>query len=100
MSNILGTLAQAPIGCGGWAQPLNRAPRPPKWKQSLFGQPGLTQRADHLLPIGGVEAHELIKCVGFADGHRRIHFEKRRDMLLGLVDAAEERQGVGEIEMR
>jgi hypothetical protein len=69
-------------------------------KQSLLGQARLTQRADHLLPIGGVEANELIECVGFANRHRRIHLQKRRNMLLGLVDAAEERQGVGEIEMR
>ena len=67
---------------------------------SLLGQARLTQRADHLLPISGVEAHELIERVGFADGHRWNHLEKRRHMLLGLVDAAEERQGIGEIEMR
>src|SRR5580704_10502981 len=69
-------------------------------KQSLLGQPGLTKRAGHLLAIGGVDADKLVEGVGFANGHRRIHRQKRRDMLLGLVDAAEERQGVGEIEMR
>ena len=66
----------------------------------LLGQPCLAESARHLLAIGGVEAHELIERVGFANGHRWIHLEKRRDMLLGLVDAAEERQGIGEIEMR
>jgi hypothetical protein len=66
----------------------------------LLGQPGLAQSARHLLAIGGVEANELVKRVGFANRHRGVHLQKRRDMLLGLVDAAEERQGVGEIEMR
>jgi hypothetical protein len=67
---------------------------------SLLRQARLAQSAHHLLPISGVEAHELIERVGFANGHRWNHLEKRRDMLLGFVDAAEERQGVGEIEMR
>jgi hypothetical protein len=75
-------------------------PRLGRAKALLLRQPGEAQGADHLVAISGVEADELIKCIGFANRHSRIHFEKRRDMLLDFVDAAEKRQGVGKIEMR
>ena len=67
---------------------------------TLFRQPSLAQRADHLLAIGGLKSHELVECVSLTDRHRRIHYQKRRDMLLGFVDAPEKGQGVGEIELR
>ena len=69
-------------------------------RQSSLRKSSLTKGANHLLAIGRIEADELIERVGFANGHRGIHFEKRRDMGLRFIDTIEERQRVGEIEAR
>ena len=69
-------------------------------ESSHSGSPASAQTAGHLLAISRIEADELVKRVGLANGHRRVHLEKRRDMGLRFIDAVEERQRVGEIEMR
>src|SRR5271155_1869528 len=67
---------------------IDRSPnRRSRWADSSnSGSPALPS-ALSMFWIGGIKRYELAEPVASRNGHRRDHFQKRRNMLFGLVDA-------------